>query len=261
MLERYELKYMIPESLIEPISRFASVYCSLDKHSGKTTDGFYIVNSLYLDSPNYLFLKKRLNRCENRFNMRIRSYGKDSPLPYFFELKQKQVNIVRKYRSTVRDKAWHKMFEFENSQLRNPLQDPNSSHLDIFLWAAYTYNVSPKVLTQYKRKAFVSDVDDYARLTFDKDLKFQFEEQFKLKPDNEKMNSYDKSTLFDPECNIILELKCYSSLVPLWMLDLIRHFDLRRRSFSKYMNSVSEVITAIKYDDSYRNSSFALEQK
>jgi hypothetical protein len=43
-------------------------------------------------------------------------------------------------------------------------------------------------------------------------------------------------TCFDPGCSVILELKCHASTVPFWMLDLVRRFELRRRSFSKYLN-------------------------
>ncbi|NJL60022.1 MAG: hypothetical protein HC887_10685 [Desulfobacteraceae bacterium] len=56
------------------------------------------------------------------------------------------------------------------------------------------------------------------------------------------MISYDNAAVFDPECNVILELKCYASFVPMWMLDIIRYFDLQRSSFSKYATSVIEAL-------------------
>jgi len=105
-LDRYELKFGIPAELTEPISDFASVYCSLDKYSEKAEKGFYRVNNLYLDSPGYLFLRKRMEGAENRFNMRVRSYGDDPVMPYFLEIKQKVGGVVRKYRATVRDELF-----------------------------------------------------------------------------------------------------------------------------------------------------------
>jgi len=48
-------------------------------------------------------------------------------------------------------------------------------------------------------------------------------------------------------------LKCYTTEVHLWMIDLIKHFNLRRRGFSKYVTGVSEVLNLFRYDDSYRN--------
>ncbi|MDY6973599.1 MAG: polyphosphate polymerase domain-containing protein [Thermodesulfobacteriota bacterium] len=241
LVERYESKFTIPEYLIEPISHFVSVYCLLDQYSKQSKDGFYRVNNLYFDSPNYLLLRKRLDRSENRFNLRVRSYGDNPELPCFFEVKQRKSNIVRKYRAPIYDEDWGKLFECPGYE---PVQDENdkmASNKILFLKMAYSYNATPKVLTQYKRKAYVSDVDDYARVTFDTELRYQPEQEYTIVPDEDRMVPLDNSTLFDQECGAILELKCYATRVPLWMIDLIRYFRLRRRSFSKYLTGVSEV--------------------
>jgi len=242
LVERYESKFTIPEYLIEPISDFVSVYCLLDKYSKQSDDGFYRVNNLYFDSPNYLFLKKRLDRSENRFNLRVRSYGDNPELPCFFEVKQRKVNIVRKYRAAIYDEDWDKLFETPGYELEQDENGKLASNKILFLKLAYSYNATPKVLTQYKRKAYVSDVDNYARVTFDTELRYQPEQGYTIIPDEDKMVPLDNSTLFDPGCSVILELKCYSTQVPLWMIDLIRYFKLRRRSFSKYLTGVSEVL-------------------
>ena len=47
VLARYELKYVIPKELIEPISQFASVYCSLDKYSAVQKDFCYEIYVQY----------------------------------------------------------------------------------------------------------------------------------------------------------------------------------------------------------------------
>jgi hypothetical protein len=107
---------------------------------------------------------------------------------------------------------------------------------------AYSYNATPKVLTQYMRKAYVSDIDEYVRVTFDIDLRYQAEEEYNMIPHEDKMVPLDNEALFDPGSNVILELKCYTTRVPLWMVDLIRYFNLSRRSFSKYVTGVSEVL-------------------
>jgi len=253
LVERYESKFTIPEYLVEPIADFVSVYCLLDEYSEQTTDGYYRVNNLYFDSPNYLFLKKRLDRSDNRFNLRIRSYGDNPEMPCFFEIKQKKVNVVRKYRTAVYGEDWCELFESPGYTLPENENSNAASNKTLFLKMAYSYNATPKVLTQYRRKAYVSDVDDYARVTFDIDLSYQPEEGYTVIPDEGKMVPLDNETLFDPACNVILELKCYTTEVPLWMIDLIKHFNLRRRGFSKYVTGVSEVLNLFRYDDSYRN--------
>jgi len=251
ILERYELKFVVPEYMIESISDFVSVYCSLDKYSAKAEDNFYRVNNLYFDSPNYLFLRKRLEGSDNRFNMRIRSYGDDPEIPCFFEVKQKRVNLVRKFRARVHDKNWHQMFEVPGYKLYKEKTPKANSNKNLFFRMACAYNASPKVLTQYQRKAYVSDIDDYGRVTFDTDLRYHVEEGYNIIPDENKMVPLDHESVFEPGCNVILELKCHSTQVPLWMIDLIRGFDLRRRSFSKYVTGVAEVLNLYRYDPSF----------
>lgn len=81
------------------------------------------------------------------------------------------------------------------------------------------------------RKAWISDVDDYARITFDRDLRFQTRNRIQAGSWNRHMVSSDHSLAFDPGCDVILELKCYTSRVPMWMLDMIRCFDLQKKFF------------------------------
>ena len=260
-LERYESKFVIPESLVEDISEFVASYCSLDKHSVMADDHYYRVNNLYFDTPNYLFLHRRLSSVENRFNMRVRTYSDYTTTPCFFEIKQKKVNVIRKYRAYVDDPnwvAWLENLEFpENGNGNNGgngNHDGNGSHgilcnRGLFLQLAMINQAAPKVLTQYRRKAYVSDINDYARVTFDRELRYRPENGYDLIPGDNRMIPLDNCTLFDSGCDIIIELKCYSTHVPLWMMDLIKVFDLRRRSFSKYVTGISEVL---QRDDYYR---------
>lgn len=247
-IERLEMKYTIPFSLVDPISEFASVYCSLDKYSAKSENGYYRVNNLYLDSPDYLLLRMRLMHVQNRFNLRVRSYGGDDGVPYYLEIKQKTGQIIRKYRAKVTDPDWYKVYTEPGFESDDESNDSSELHnRKLFERMIYSYNASPKVLTQYNRKAWVSDVDDYARVTFDKDLQFAPESEFNLVPNESVMVSCDPETVFDRDCSVILELKCYSTLFPLWMIDLIKYFDLQRRSFSKYMTGVREVLGLYTY--------------
>ncbi|MCG8552007.1 MAG: polyphosphate polymerase domain-containing protein, partial [Desulfobacterales bacterium] len=238
----------IPFSLVDDISDFLSVYCSKDKYAENSEDGLYGVYTLYFDSPDYLFLRKRLEGAENRFNMRIRTYNIDSGMPCFFEIKQKQNRIVRKYRAVVHDPMWAKALETSLYPLEGFQSEKDALNADLFIRLLCSYQAAPKVLTHYRRKAFISEVDDYARVTFDIKLRCQSEEQFNLIPDETQMRAYDNETIFDPDCCVILELKCYSTQVPLWMLDLIRCFDLKQRAFSKYAASIHQVFGNVRYD-------------
>ncbi len=247
-LERYELKFIIPAAMIDPISNFVSIYCSLDKYSALSENSFYRVNNLYFDTPEYLFLRNRINRVEKRFNMRVRSYGNNPKLPYFLEIKQKRGDVIKKYRGRVYETNWHQsLYQPEDlSDQKKPIREEYNLHL--FQRLALIYNAEPKVLTQYIRKAYVSDCEEYARVTFDMDLRYKQEENYNLIPDLNQMHPYDFSTNFSPGCNVILELKCYTSHVPIWMIDCIKTFDLQRQGFSKYATGILEVLNTFNFD-------------
>lgn len=252
-IERYELKYTIPYAYIEPISQFASVYCSLDKYSENTENHFYQVNNLYFDSPNYLFLKRRIEHSPNRFNMRIRSYKDNPGTLYFMEIKHKIGDVIRKYRSMGSDNMWFLPLINSGYEVRNTCRNETErKNRQIFERLLETYNATPKILMQYMRKAWVSDVDDYARLTFDVDLRCMPEHRFNLTPLEDQMVSCDPEVVFDPGCAVILELKCQTTKVPLWMLDLVKYFNLQRRSFSKYMTGIFEIMQYCRYDPALR---------
>jgi len=259
LLERLELKFHIPETMVEPISEYASIYCLPDKHSRDAEDGVYRVNSLYLDSPNFLFLRRRLDGSANRINMRMRSYGDRGEMPFFLEIKQKKVRVVRKYRVMVQDPVWQQALEEQGAEaLRDSDFGGYGSHLDLFLRLARTYQIEPKVLLQYKRRAYVSEVDDYARVTFDTDLKYCSPSRYRPYGEGVRFVPCDHATVFDAGCSVILELKCYASQMPLWMVDLIRGFNLLRRRFSKYVTAVREVIQQHKTGSFDRQHAFRI---
>src|SRR5690606_38068257 len=102
VLERYELKYTVPLEWVGPISEFIRPYCFMDAYSARCADGFYRVNSLYLDSPDLIFLRTKQCGAAKRFNMRVRTYGDQPGLPYFFEIKHKNGDAIRKVRALIR---------------------------------------------------------------------------------------------------------------------------------------------------------------
>lgn len=231
-LERYEMKFLIPADLIADIEQFVAPYCCLDPFCEKTPTAYYRINSLYVDSHDSLFYHRRRSGSSNRFNMRIRSYGHQPVAPYFLEVKHKYQGFVKKYRAKVfSDDLYNQIFT------ASPSTDHN---LALFQGLAITHGIEPKIMTSYDRKALVSVVDDYARVTFDRNLKVYQTNDFSVKPEPAREINYDNETLFPPDCNVILEMKS-TVRVPLWMIDVINYFELRRTSFSKFSNSFEEV--------------------
>lgn len=249
MLQRFELKFLIPSALIKPIEEYASRYCVSDPYAD--TEGWYVINTLYLDSPRNTFLKRRMNGDSTRYNMRLRSYGESPKPPFFAEIKYKQNGVVKKYRTKLSQEVWENDFAREDGLLFGPDILETSENYMHFQRLAISHNVEPKVFTQYRRKALMSVVDDYARITFDNDLKCHPTDKYILSPDSSELFHYDNSTLFPDGADTILELKS-TTQVPLWMLDLIKHFDLSRTKFSKFANSQFEVHSRMNYYNDVR---------
>ncbi len=245
VLERYELKYTIPCAMVDEISHFVSAYCFLDKYSEKSPDQFYKINSLYFDTPEYLFLRQRMGGAFRRFNMRIRCYGDTPQLPYFLEVKQKRGDIIKKLRAKVFDTDLNQLL---NGPLSNEFLsgDKEAASRAAFVRLAHVYNAQPQVIVQYRRKAYIGHYEDYARVTFDKELRYMEQHDYSPVPVEKRMAACDVETSFNPGCNLILELKCYTSYVPLWMIDCIRKFQLTRRGFSKYSTCMRPIFG--KYD-------------
>jgi hypothetical protein len=242
VLERYEAKYTIPFNMIDEISRFVAPYCSLDKYSELATDRFYTINSLYFDTPAFLFLRQRMYKVEKRFNMRIRSYGDNPQPPYFLEIKQRRGDVIRKLRATVNEPDLKAMVEGYETAPPPQADKKQQCNRRTFCRTVHDYNARPVVLVQYRRKAFISNCDDYARVTFDIGLRYMPRNDYNLQPNENEMIPCDTQGCFDSGCCVILELKCYAASVPLWMIDLVRAFQLNRRGFSKYSNCIRPLL-------------------
>ncbi len=247
VLERYELKYMIPMSYVEPISQFLEPYCQFDYFSTKADDHFYPVNSLYFDTRNYEFLKQRLWGRHSRFNMRVRSYGDGRKPPYYMEIKHKTGTFVKKYRATIQGEEWPHILTDPQFRVAENESGTNRQNKELFMRLAVTYAIEPKIYTQYIRRAFFSTVNEYARVTMDRNMKFRPQEIFHstgdpydLRPDD-SLTNYDNETIYAPntwsDAGVILELKCYVGQVPTWMVDLITFFELKQMAFSKFVTS------------------------
>jgi hypothetical protein len=244
-LDRYELKYLIPLSLVGPISKHIEAYCEMDYYSEISSDHFYCINSLYLDSPNHFLFRSKEDSGNFRFNVRIRSYGESPRAPYFFEVKYKLGEFVKKKRAKISHPNWAEIAEF--SLFPEDMDPASAGNLNDFHSVKLKYNLEPSILTQYRRKAYISNVDDYARITFDRDLRFQETTDWNVNPSESQMSHYDAPELFgNAGESVILELKCEKK-VPLWFLDLIRKFDLMRSGFSKFGGSTSTLYTVPEY--------------
>jgi len=90
------------------------------------------------------------------------------------------------------------------------------------------------MLVRYDREAYSSEVDSYARVTFDRNVEFQRTGSWSFDGASDGWLPLQDYVIEEaPHPLVVLELKC-AVAVPFWLLDVIRTHDLRRDSLSKY---------------------------
>lgn len=243
-LERYELKYHVPFEILPKLDAFLRPWCELDPASAKSEDGFYWVTSLYLDSPRRTFLRWGQLKPDGRFNMRIRTYGEDprDSKSWHFEIKEKSCDQVTKLRGVLRGHNPSLLWD-ETDRVLQEATGEDRRNLERFYHRVLTWNAQPLVLTQYRRKAWFGILEDYARVTLDIGMRWREEPGFDFSVDPRDMRPSDLPERFDPDCNAVIELKCTRDAIPLWMVDLIQHFNLVRSGYSKYESAALQALT------------------
>jgi len=220
---RLEFKYILPTVLADALVPTVTRYMDLDKHAGE--DGHYTVKSLYFDSPHLLCYQQKLDGIYFRKKYRIRSY--EEPKRTFFEIKRKAGDVIIKDRATLSSNDDLLVQEFESESLIRGIEDGvfRSELLSDYL----NHSLSPKLMTIYKRKPYVSRFSNNLRLTFDYDLKACF---FK----NGRIDFKNRSCFIDNSLTV-LEIK-FNSKIPSWLGFIIKAHSLERSSFSKYAASI-----------------------
>ena len=90
------------------------------------------------------------------------------------------------------------------------------------------------MLIRYDRVAYGSHVDQYARVTFDRNVEFQQTQRWSLKGRHDAwsdLQSHLVEGAADPL--VVMEIKT-EALIPRWLIDLVHRNELRRNSVSKY---------------------------
>jgi SPX domain protein involved in polyphosphate accumulation len=234
--ERLELKYLIDESTVERIRAEIEAHCAADPYStGSAPDrpggAGYTIHSLYLDSPALAFYQAKLRGDPERIKLRVRTYSDTSPAT--LEIKRRHSSVIRKTRAVV-DRRF--VEAAANGFLPpTPVADSQLPFLRDFAYTFAGSGAGPTLNVAYEREAYVSLVDAYARITFDRHIRVRRTSDWELCPGHDDWYSFDDHWRTDhPTLPVVLEIKCETSRVPCWVIDLIRRNELCETSFSKY---------------------------
>jgi VTC domain len=234
--ERLEAKYVIPTSLMPGIREFIRPFCVADPH-GKGDLPEYEVTTLQLDDRNLTLYKAREEEYLNRFKLRVRTYGTvRGSHNVYMEIKRKIKNVVVKSRCTLPSDVWCGELITGNGRLPAFRSSKEKNCFFDFIRVVKEMGCEPKCLIRYVRESYFGVNDRYARLTFDRRICYMpvSPHYWDLWPQGGKWWAIDSQIgLNRPFSGVILELKTYDQ-APLWMMDLVREFNLVRAGFCKY---------------------------
>jgi SPX domain protein involved in polyphosphate accumulation len=231
--DRHELKYVIPEWKVDHVREAIRPFCALDRHCEQAAGHQYVIESLYLDTPDRDLYRVSRERRAERFKLRVRRYG-DAGDQVFLEVKRKDRGMIRKLRARVPARGWA-------ARLEGPLPFDASREEHDFRARMARWLLLPTVLVRYEREAWVSTIDEYARVTFDRRLVCQARPTWDFEADPCAWNPIDHGdALKRVEAGVVLELKCTVD-APRWMAHVVESLGLRRMGVSKYCNGVESV--------------------
>jgi SPX domain protein involved in polyphosphate accumulation len=239
LIERYEFKYLVPERLVPEIRATALTTSKIDRYAD--VGGTYLIRSLYFDTARFDLYWANGREQGDRFKMRVRVYpGKKSPV--FLEVKRRVKDVIIKTRAPVPADAWLDVIAGREAALSALSPSVRTGSIN-FIKRVHRHHLEPVALIEYEREAYVSEVDSYARLTFDRKITVQPRDRLDLEASPGRWRAVDhvmKTQTPEPVC--VLELK-FERRPPAWMSALVRRLDLVRRSFSKYCYGVNAELT------------------
>ncbi|MEX0331997.1 MAG: VTC domain-containing protein [Puniceicoccaceae bacterium] len=231
-IARYEMKYVVDVRLRDAIRDFVLLFCKRDRHADPVT-GEYTVSTLFFDSYKRDCYLANENKSANRFKLRARTYGNSDNAPLFLEIKRRVGEFVDKSRAAL-PPGWSGLEDIILGP-RMPASLPDRQRLPFYEFehAFRLINARPVLRVRYDRESFMSENDAYARVTFDRRIRYQPTRGWDL-PGSGRWRAMDSTMTYARDYPaFILELKCTSDQ-PSWMAELIERFNLVRTDFCKY---------------------------
>ncbi len=241
--ERFEYKYFVPERRVDEIRAFIAPYVLPDADAGERIDGSYTITNLYYDTPTFELWHQQEVGAMDRYKLRIRTYGTEADGPIFFEVKRKVKDVVVKTRGFCpRDDYADRVQWIFADQLASE----SDWNLADFQRRALIHGAVPQVLLRYEREAYESRFGDYARVTFDRGIRFQPARGTGLTGECGAWNYLDTGLdVAGFPSAVLVELK-FTRHVPYWLYDLVRTFQLEQTNSSKYHTCIQHQFESVR---------------
>lgn len=222
VFSRTEEKYIISKTIYEKVAKDISSKMTADEYS--SNGKFYQICNIYYDTEDNNLIRTSLQKPGYKEKIRLRSYGvpsKDTTV--FLEIKKKYKGCVNKRRTAFK---LNEAYEFANTGKIPDLKEyMNLQIMKELSYAINSYKLLPKVWLAYQRRAFFSSDNEDFRLTFDRNII--------ARRDDIGLEYGIFGERIIPEEQMIMEVK-FRERMPLWFIEILRKYNLNKKSFSKY---------------------------
>lgn len=221
VFQRREVKFLLTTE------QYKQIRLAMAEHMTGDEFGRSTICNLYFDTPDYLLIRRSLDKPVYKEKLRLRSYGtagEDSTS--FIEIKKKYKSVVYKRRISMKYKnAVEYLFHGKKAA------DTQIGHeIDYFL--KHYENLRPAVFLSYEREAFYDRQDHNFRMTFDENILWRDYDLSLTK------GAYGIPVL--KEGQVLMEVKT-AAAIPMWLTGILSELHVYKTSFSKYGNAYKQI--------------------
>ena len=229
---RHEIKYLLTAEMRKKVLEGIKDRMIPDPHGVST------IRNIYYDTPDYLLIRRSLEKPKYKEKMRLRSYGKPGDdTVVFLEMKKKFDGVVYKRRVELKEKDAVSYMDgaIGLEEMKERIVGISTPQIakEIDYFKSFYGNLRPMVYLSYDRCAYFSTEDESLRITFDKNIRWS-KEDVRLTTDEAGQDLLEKG-------ESLMEIKTGSAL-PMWLVDVITKAGARPASFSKYGNAYKAIV-------------------
>lgn len=221
--KRYERKYLISEE------QYAALTERLESRMIEDQYARSLVTNIYYDTPDFLLVRRSIERPIYKEKLRVRSYGvpkKDGKV--FVEIKKKYKGVVYKRRIHV-PLAAAAAFLAGNA----PCPEPGQIGNEIAYFISFYKGIRPAMFISYDRYSLASPTDSVLRITFDRNITWRTTDLDLSK------GVYGNKLALDGK--ILMEIKI-PGVLPLWLSMIFDELGIVHCSMSKYGTAYGEAL-------------------
>lgn len=219
VFKRKEVKYLLTESQLSSLMPIFYAHMVPDNFAHSS------ILNLYYDTPDFLLVRRSLEKPLYKEKLRLRSYGRPTLNSQVFpEIKKKVKGIVYKRRESM-------PYGDAIKYLAKDIKGPDTQIFHELDWLLTSYeNLEPKVFLSYERDSLKGVEDKELRITLDREILWRTDSL------DLRKGAYGEPLLKPGE--VLMEIKLFNS-APLWLASALSENGVFPISFSKYGRAFS----------------------